>query len=100
MLIQTTIIDNQVQIAVAGDIHSNEADELREFLFSHIEAGKTSLIIDLSKLEYLNSDGIGTLVGVQKHLRAKGGGVIITGLRGKIKDQFEMFRLNSFFEIR
>ena len=54
-----TIFDDQVQIALRSSIYAKEAAALRETLLRHLDQGRSTLILDLSKREYLDNMGLG-----------------------------------------
>lgn len=58
--------------AVTGDIDIATADELREHLFELADTGGT-LIVDLNRVTFIDSAGLGTLVGAYRHATARGG---------------------------
>ena len=55
------------RIAVAGEIDVSCADELREAIDEQLAAEPTQLEVDFSKVSYIDSTGIGVLVGAARH---------------------------------
>ena len=50
-----------------------DAEKFREELHTLIEAGKTEVIIDLGKVKFMNSSGLGILIGGLSTMRNAGG---------------------------
>jgi anti-sigma B factor antagonist len=58
--------------AVTGDIDISTVPQLRERLFELAENGAT-LIVDLNRVTFIDSAGLGALVGTARHATAHGG---------------------------
>ena len=50
-------------VEVAGEIDVQSAPELRDCLHQTIDAGSRQLVLDLRQVEFIDSMGIGVLVG-------------------------------------
>jgi anti-sigma B factor antagonist len=62
-----------VVLAVAGDVDLYAAGELKDRLAEATDAGAKALILDFSEVTFIDSMGLGVLVGGMKRLRASGG---------------------------
>ena len=100
MIQEITVEKNQVLVKLAGKIYVEEAAHLRESLLGYIEKGHKTFIVDFGDDDYIDSSGLGTLVAIQKRALQNGGGIVITGLCGLVKDLFELTRLTKVFEIQ
>lgn len=85
-------------LAVGGEIDLSTAPKLKEALAGLSEGPKT-VIVDLSGTEYLDSTGLGVLVGGLKRKREQGGQLKLAGLKPRVKRVFDITRLSSVFEI-
>jgi len=97
---EITVTENNVLVSLSGSIYVEEAAQIRESLIGYIEKGHKTFLIDLSEVDYIDSSGLGTLVAIQKRALQNGGSVIIKGLKGLVKDLFELTRLTKVFEIQ
>jgi anti-anti-sigma factor len=61
--------------------------------------GSRSVILDMGKVSYMNSAGIGIIVDTFKKFRDSGGRMILCGLIPDILRLFEVTKLNRFIEI-
>lgn len=86
-------------IVLSGEIDVYTAPKLREKLISLIEGGMYRLILDLEGVEFLDSAGLGVLIGGLKRVRAHGGSIDIVCTESRILRIFEITRLNNVFEI-
>ena len=58
--------------AVTGDIDISTVSQLRECLFELADSGQT-LIVDLNEVRFIDSAGLGVLVGTARRAAAHGG---------------------------
>jgi anti-sigma B factor antagonist len=57
------------------------------------------LIVDLSGVAFLDSAGVGVLVGLFKHARSRGGSARFCGLTPGVRSVLELIQLDRIFEI-
>ena len=62
--IKTSGEAGRLRIAVAGEVDVSNADELREAADKALATNPASLEVDLAEVPYIDSTGIGVLVGV------------------------------------
>src|SRR3954467_13341314 len=75
---------NQLVVQLVGDASSHNAVHLHEQLEEIISASLPALLImDLSQLVYINSDGIGVLVALLRKMRSLGGKFRTIAPRGR-----------------
>lgn len=55
-------IENSV-VAVEGEVDVSNADQLRSAIDKQLDAAPSELVVDLSQVPYIDSTGIGVLVG-------------------------------------
>lgn len=97
---EISIIDNRVVITLMGSMYVEEASVLRKNLIGYIDKGHTRFLINLSSVDYIDSSGLGVLVGIHKRALERGGSVTISGLQGTVKQLFELTRLTRVFDIK
>lgn len=86
-------------IAVSGEIDVYTAPKLREKLISLVEAGSYQLIVDMESVEFLDSTGLGVLVGGLKRVRAHDGWIDLVCTQSRILRIFKITGLNKVFSI-
>lgn len=84
------------QSSLIGD---QETDNLREALEKLSREGNTLAIVDLSQSRYLNSVGIGVLIGAYNDYQRRGGQLKLSGLSEKTENVFVITKLTKVFEI-
>ena len=84
---------------VEGEIDLYHAPTLRDMINEGILEGKLKLILNLEKVSYIDSFGIGVLISSLSNLKAKEGNMYILNMGPQVKKVFELSRLIGFFNI-
>jgi anti-sigma B factor antagonist len=84
-------------VAVRGEIDVATSATLRDELYAVIDGGSTALVVDLSGLGFIDSSGLGVLVGSLKHMRERDGEMVIAGLEQPARRVFEITGLTELF---
>jgi anti-sigma B factor antagonist len=80
-------------------VGGEETDELRNAVADFIEQGTKNLIIDLSKVTYLNSTAIGVLVSAHTTFSRNKGHVKLCGINKNINNIFVITKLTLVFDV-
>jgi anti-sigma B factor antagonist len=86
-------------VEVSGEIDVYTAPKLREALLSLVDSGTYRLIVDMSGVEFLDSTGLGVLVGGLKRVRAHDGSIDLVVTQGRILRIFKITGLSKVFNI-
>ena len=86
-------------LRVTGEIDVYTAPDLRERVVHLIDNGTRHLIIDLSPVTFLDSTGLGVLVGSLRRLRAHGGSLKLVISAKRIMEIFRITGLNRAFAL-
>lgn len=93
-------IDQDVFVLVAdGGINRDNAKVFTNDVEAMVSNGFNKLIIDCSKLEYISSTGLGTLLVLSKRMKAAGGDVKLCSLKGIVAQALQLIRLDHLFGI-
>ena len=93
-------IDATTQVVgVEGDVDLYSAPELKSHVLTAIDAGKTRLVVDLSKASFIDSTTLGVLVGARKRLREREGAIAVVCPDKDKLGLFEMTGLDRVFSI-
>lgn len=102
MAIKTTTLQSGKigVIEVKGSlVGGEETDELRNAVADFVEQGNKKLIIDLSKVTYLNSTAIGILVQAHTTYAKNKGHVKLCGINKNINNIFVITKLTMVFDV-
>ena len=81
-------------VTVKGDLDVLNASHLREAGVRLAEAHQWNLVIDLSGVPFIDSTGMGVLVGILKRVRAHDGRVAVTGCNAYVASALRVTGLN------
>lgn len=84
-------------IEVGGEIDLHTAPRLREAVVDAVDAGHTRLVIDVENVDFLDSTGLGVLVGGLKRVRSEGGSLDIVCTQPRLLKIFEITGLDKVF---
>lgn len=86
-------------LAVKGEIDVYSAPRLRERLVELVSEGHRRIVVDLEGVDFLDSTGLGVLVGGLKRLRSHGGDLSLVCTQPRILKVFEITGLTTVFSI-
>jgi anti-sigma B factor antagonist len=75
------------------------ATELLVWITQKLESGIQFLLIDLHKVSFMDSSGLGALVSAVQKVQQSGGTLAICSLNGQARMLFELSNLDQFFQI-
>jgi len=70
-------IGSRTVVAVEGEIDVSTADVMRDRLAEPIAEQRTDLVVDLLGVRFMDSTGLGVLVGALKKVRTQGGRLVL-----------------------
>lgn len=86
-------------LAVRGEIDVYTAPRLRERMVDLVNKGTRNMVLDLEGVEFLDSTGLGVLVGGLKRLRTNDGELSLVCTQARILRVFEITGLTKVFDI-
>ena len=97
----TTREDGRVTIlTVNGDLVIGEPESaFKKTVTRLLEVGRVHLLVDLSKVGFLDSSGLGALVRALTNSQKEGGQTKLLHAGPQVRKLLEMTRLDSVFEI-
>jgi anti-sigma B factor antagonist len=95
----TKAVDGVSVIHCSGRIvFGDEASFLRSKL-KEVLATSKKIILDLSDVSYIDSGGLGTLVGSYSTARSAGADIKLAGLGQRVRDVLQITKLVTVFEV-
>jgi anti-sigma B factor antagonist len=82
--------------SLVGD---DETDQLRAAVADYLEQGNKFLVLNLQRVTYLNSSGIGAIISAHANYRRQGGEVRLAGVTKNVQNLFVVTRLVDIFEV-
>ncbi|WP_376873931.1 STAS domain-containing protein [Albirhodobacter sp. R86504] len=99
-MIHTTSYEPDITVIRPGvqRLTAQNAKTFKEEAVALIEQGAAQLIIDFSEVSFLDSSGLGALVGVLKKVGNRGE-VAVCGLNTEVEQMFRICRMDHVFNI-
>jgi anti-sigma B factor antagonist len=88
-----------VVLEIGGEVDVYTAPKLRERLMELVNAGDTHVVVDLSRVEFLDSTGLGVLVGAHRRLRARDGSLDLVCPHDRLLKVFRITGLDNVFDL-
>ena len=86
-------------IALAGEVDVYTAPQLKEELVALIQSGCTRLIVDMDRVTFIDSSGLGVLVSALRRVREKDGAVRVVCAHDSVLKIFRITGLDKVFPI-
>ncbi len=92
-------IDSYSLVDVQGEIDVYTAPKLREKLIELVAEGSYDIVVNLEGVDFLDSTGLGVLVGALKRVKANDGSLSLVCTQDKILKIFKITGLTKVFPI-
>jgi len=89
--------DGWTILAVSGEVDVATAPRLREVLIDLVNKGQHRIVVDLGGVDFLDSTGLGVLVGALKRVRTHDGELALVCAEPRILKIFEITGLTKVF---
>jgi anti-sigma B factor antagonist len=97
--LETRHEDGHTIIEVGGEIDVYTAPKLRDKITELVGNGEYHLVIDMEKVDFLDSTGLGVLVGALKRVRTHDGEMALVCTQPRIRKVFEVTGLTKVFNL-
>jgi anti-sigma B factor antagonist len=97
--LETTQQDGMAVLTLRGEIDVYTAPRMRQAIVDLVDAGSLNVVIDMEKVDFLDSTGLGVLVEGLKRVKTRGGNLSIVITQDKILKIFDITGLNKAFPI-
>jgi anti-sigma B factor antagonist len=95
----TRTVGEHTVLEVGGEVDVYTAPRLRERLIELIEGGARRVVVDLDRVDFLDSTGLGVLVGALKRLRSVGGSFALVCDKEPLLKIFRITALDQVFPL-
>jgi anti-sigma B factor antagonist len=86
-------------LPLEGEIDLHVSPRVSAGLAAMIDQKPRRLVVDLSKVTYIDSSGLAVLIEAMQNVEAYGGKFILAGIQENVKPIFEIARLDQVFII-
>jgi len=86
-------------LPLEGEIDLHVSPRIASSLQAMISAKPKQVVVDLSKVSYIDSSGLAVLIEGMQNMAAYGGKLALAGLQDGVRPIFEIARLDQVFQI-
>ncbi|MEJ5351628.1 MAG: STAS domain-containing protein [Melioribacteraceae bacterium] len=97
-IVEEIIDDIVIEIINAERATLKESSNLKNMIYEKIDKGYKNVIIDLSKVDFIDSTFLGVIVNALKKVAALGGDLKLVGFKPAVRSMFELTRLFRVFD--
>lgn len=87
-------------VTVGGEVDVYTAPKLRDRLNEILDGDCDKLCVDLTGVQFLDSTGLGVLVGTMRRIEERNGAMVVVCERPHLLKVFEITGLSTWFDIR
>ena len=91
--------DESNVLPLEGEIDLHVSPRVAASLGAMIEQKPVRLVVDLSRVNYIDSSGLAVLIEGMQNVEAYGGKFFLAGLQDNVRSIFEIARLDQVFII-
>ena len=86
-------------LTVTGEIDMATAPRFRQRLLAVIGAGTQNVVIDITGVDFIDSTGLGVLMGGAKRVRSAGGDIRLVTAGARLAELIELTRLDRVLDV-
>ena len=99
MKFEETLVQDVLVLRVReGRIVADVVPRFKESLIAYAKSGKSSIVLDLSDVTFIDSSGLGALIGSLKAI-GSGGELVLCSARDGVMSMFKLTRMDKVFQI-
>jgi anti-anti-sigma factor len=86
-------------LELSGQMDAYTSEEVTKIIDTHINNGNLKIVVDLTKVDYMDSSGLCALINAKIRLAKRNGNLKLVGLGGKVRQIFEIAGLINMFDV-
>jgi anti-sigma B factor antagonist len=93
--------NGKVMVVVVKEerLDAHNAESLKQELGRLFNEGRSSVVVDLKEVRFIDSSGLGALVSGFKNASSRQAELKLSSLQSQVKSMFELTRLHRVFDI-
>jgi len=100
MNMSETVLDDALILKLEGELMGgDEAKPFQDRIYEAIRKGETRVIVDMSRVKWMNSSGLGTLMAGLTTLRSSDGDLKLACLSDRVRRPVEITKLDSVLQM-
>lgn len=98
--ISSEITDTKAIIRIEGEVDVSNASELRDALDTALADGAKEVEADFAEVAYIDSTGIGVLVGAAHRAQESGSVLVVANLQKNVERVFSLLGVDKDLNVR
>ena len=86
--------DTYAEVKGVGRLNMVAAPKLREVVAEVVASGSSRVVVNLAETDFMDSSGLGALIGCLKAARQAGGDLRISGVQPQVKMVLELTKMD------
>ena len=87
------------EVSLAGELDVSTADELKKSLHKLVDEKNMDMKLNLENLDYIDSTGLGVMIGILKRLKIENKEVYIEKPKNNVRKIFNITGLDKVFKM-
>ncbi|MBW4652992.1 MAG: STAS domain-containing protein [Kaiparowitsia implicata GSE-PSE-MK54-09C] len=93
------MISNIQVVQPTGVLDGTQLEQFHHQISEAINAGASTVLVDLAQISFMDSSGLGALVSAFKTMRARGGELCVCSLNEQVRILFELTSMDRVMQI-
>ena len=99
LTIESRTVDDVLVVSLDGDLDAFTVQEVKKQMIQFIEEGYRKIVVNLSKVRYINSTSIGVIVSRLRELKARQGELVLAELSDRVNRILTLVGGKKLFKI-
>jgi anti-anti-sigma factor len=99
MKVTTNVLDTTTILMVSGPIDFSARKTLGACIEAQVSQGRRDFILDLHRVTFMDSSGLGALVACFSSIRKQGGAMRLARVSGQVRELIDLTKLTHFFDL-
>ena len=91
--------NNSWEVSLVGELDVSTADELKKELHKLVDEKNIDMRLNLENLDYIDSTGLGVIIGILKRLKIESKEVYIEKPKNNVRKIFSITGLDKIFKL-
>ena len=91
--------NNSWEVSLGGELDVSTADELKKELHKLVDEKNIDMKLNLENLDYIDSTGLGVMIGILKRLKIENKEVYIEKPKNNVRKIFSITGLDKIFKL-
>ena len=99
LILETDDRGDLTVVSVKGEVDLYTAPSLKEAIADLVSSGRSKIVVDLAGVEFMDSTGLGVLIGALKRCKEAGGSLALAGPGESVLKVLAITGLDKVFSI-